>query len=203
MISGRTGSAAEEFTYDIQTQKRGVIVGETTAGAANPGAVFDAGGGFSVFVSTGAAVNPITHANWEGVGVRPDVEVAAADAPAKAHELALKAILARGATGAARTEVQWALEQLEAEQKGVRLTQAAMASLAGSYGEREVALQDGALIYKRGRRPPQKLIPLGGDAFALDGNAYTRIMFGRDATGRATELVLIDPEGQQSSFARR
>ena len=33
LVSGRTGSAAEEFTFDLKNQKRATIVGETTGGA--------------------------------------------------------------------------------------------------------------------------------------------------------------------------
>ena len=33
------------------------------------------------------AVNPITHTNWEGTGVEPDVKVAAADALTTAQKL--------------------------------------------------------------------------------------------------------------------
>jgi len=34
------------------------------------------------------AINPITHTNWEGTGVEPDVKVAAADALSTAEKLA-------------------------------------------------------------------------------------------------------------------
>jgi len=50
-------------------------VGTHTAGAANPGEPFDTDTGFSVFVSTASPLDPRTHGNWEGVGVRPDVLV--------------------------------------------------------------------------------------------------------------------------------
>ncbi|MEQ9401609.1 MAG: hypothetical protein RJQ04_20760 [Longimicrobiales bacterium] len=35
---------------------------------------------FEMFVPVGAAVNPITGTNWEGVGVKPHIEVDAGDA---------------------------------------------------------------------------------------------------------------------------
>lgn len=73
LTSKRTFSAAEECAYDFQTQKRATLVGEITGGGANPGAPFAVGGGLVAFISTGQAINPITHANWEGVGVKPDV----------------------------------------------------------------------------------------------------------------------------------
>jgi hypothetical protein len=110
LVSGRTGSAAEEFAYDVQTQKRGLIVGETTAGGANPGAPFDAGDGFQVFVSFGAAINPITGTNWEGVGVKPDVAVASADALSRAQTLALETVLKQKAS-TTPVEARWTLER--------------------------------------------------------------------------------------------
>ncbi|MTW14486.1 hypothetical protein GM658_28115 [Pseudoduganella eburnea] len=73
LTSKRTFSAAEECAYDFQTQKRATLVGEITGGGANPGAPFAIGGGLVAFISTGQSINPITHGNWEGVGVKPDV----------------------------------------------------------------------------------------------------------------------------------
>ncbi len=77
LTSKRTFSAAEECAYDFQTQKRATIVGETTGGGANPGDLFPVGHGLVAFISTGQSINPITHTNWEGVGVKPDLAVAA------------------------------------------------------------------------------------------------------------------------------
>ena len=45
----------------------------------------------SIFVSTGKAINPVTNTNWEGVGVKPDVEVEAERALDKAPALAKQA----------------------------------------------------------------------------------------------------------------
>ena len=92
LTSDRTFSAAEEFTYNLQTRKRATIVGATTGGGANPGGVQRLPFGLNVFVPTGRAINPITKTNWEGVGVKPDVAVQADSALETAHRLALKAV---------------------------------------------------------------------------------------------------------------
>ena len=92
LTSSRTFSAAEEFTYNLQTQKRATVVGETTGGGAHPGGTRPINDHFAMFVPTGRAINPITKTNWEGVGVRPDVEAAADQALEKAQEVALKRI---------------------------------------------------------------------------------------------------------------
>ena len=88
LTSNFTFSGGEEFTYDVQTQKRGVIIGEITGGGANPGGMFPAGNSLGIFIPTGRAINPVTNTNWEGVGVKPDFETSADDALDKALELA-------------------------------------------------------------------------------------------------------------------
>ena len=75
LTSGRTFSGGEEFAYDMQVMKLAGIIGETTGGGANPGGTMRLPAGLSMFVPGGRARNPITGANWEGVGVTPDVAV--------------------------------------------------------------------------------------------------------------------------------
>ncbi|HYC31361.1 MAG TPA: S41 family peptidase [Gemmatimonadales bacterium] len=112
LTSDDTFSGAEEFAYDIQTQRRGRIVGDTTGGGANPGGMRRVSDGFGVWVPTGRAVNPVTGTNWEGVGVRPDVPVPAADALREAHRLVLEAMLATERDAARRALLQQALDDL-------------------------------------------------------------------------------------------
>jgi len=91
ITSRRTFSGAEEFSYNMQTQKRATLVGETTGGGANPGGGFNINENLTVFIPTGRAINPITKTNWEGVGVIPDVMTSGDNAYDKAYELAQKA----------------------------------------------------------------------------------------------------------------
>lgn len=203
LISGRTGSAAEEFAYDVQTHGRGLIVGERSGGAANPGQLFDAGDGFSVFVSTGAAVNPVTGVNWEGVGVKPDVEAPADMAFSVAYDLALAGVLdEEGAHPALRREAQWTRDRLKAERASVQLPSREARGYAGKYGDREISYEDGALVYRRARRPPVKLLPLGDDEFAAAGTGRMRVRFGRDARNRVTSLILLYADGEMTAHER-
>lgn len=88
LTSSRTFSGAEEYTYNLKTQKRATIVGETTGGGAHPVGGRRANEHFIIMVPGARAINPITHTNWEGVGVEPDVKVPAKDALAEALRLA-------------------------------------------------------------------------------------------------------------------
>ncbi|MGH7710786.1 MAG: S41 family peptidase [Gemmatimonadaceae bacterium] len=95
LTSRRTFSAAEEFTYNLQTRKRATIVGDTTGGGAHPGGGQRLNDHFRVFVPSGRAINPITKTNWEGTGVRPDIAVPSDQAREAAHRAALELLRRR------------------------------------------------------------------------------------------------------------
>ncbi len=90
LTARRTFSAAEEFAYNLKAVGRAILVGETTAGAANPSnRETPLGSGMDAFIPNGRAEHPITHGNWEGVGVQPDVAVAPGQALTEAYRSAL------------------------------------------------------------------------------------------------------------------
>jgi len=93
LTSSRTFSGAEECAYNLQTQKRATIVGETTGGGAHPGGMVPLGDRFIAFIPTGRAINPITKTNWEGTGVKPDKACAADQALDVAHQMAVRKLL--------------------------------------------------------------------------------------------------------------
>jgi hypothetical protein len=76
LINSRSASAAESLAYFLQAFKRATIVGERSAGAANPGGVVRLPGEFAVFIPTGRVTNPVTGGNWEGTGVTPAIVTA-------------------------------------------------------------------------------------------------------------------------------
>ena len=110
LTSRRTGSAAEEFAYDIKALKRGTLVGETTWGGANPGGIVRLGPHFAAFISNGRAINPITRTNWEGVGVEPDVKTSANDALKTAHVAALTKLIHKETDAERRQALEHALQ---------------------------------------------------------------------------------------------
>lgn len=93
LTSAFTFSGAEECAYNFQTQKRATLVGETTGGGAHPGGMIPVADHYHIFIPMGRAVNPITNTNWEGVGVKPEVEASSEKALEAAHQLAIKKLL--------------------------------------------------------------------------------------------------------------
>ena len=113
LTSARTFSGAEEFSYDLQTQKRATLIGETTGGGANPGGPMPIGAGFVAFIPTGRAINPITKTNWEGTGVKPDVATSAPAALKLAHAQAVRTILKAETDAERRKSLERALAMIE------------------------------------------------------------------------------------------
>jgi hypothetical protein len=88
LTSSTTWSAAECFSYDLKMLKRATLVGETTRGGAHAGVFLRIDDHFGMGIPEVRAVNPFGKADWEGVGVEPDVKVKAEDALETAVKLA-------------------------------------------------------------------------------------------------------------------
>ena len=202
LTSRRTGSAAEGFSYAMQALDRATILGRPTAGAANPGETFEAIDGFSVFVSTGKPVNPITGTNWEKEGVQPDFDISSADALEHAQILALEHLLEQSASPLAQLEREWALESLHSAGSWISLSSDQMGEFLGTYGNRKISEASEGLIYQRGDRRTYSMIPLGEDRFLVAGKDGFRIRFERDSTGTVIRMVDMWSDGHIESNAR-
>jgi hypothetical protein len=80
LTSENTLSAAEAFTYILQDLGRAVVVGERTAGMANPSRTFTIAGHFELTVPFLIMRYGKSGGTFAGVGVKPDVEVPAESA---------------------------------------------------------------------------------------------------------------------------
>lgn len=200
LISARTGSAAESMAYSLQALDRAVVVGESSAGAANPGDIFPLAHGFQVFVSTGKAVNPVTGSNWEGSGVSPDVSIHAADALERAHQLALERLLADQRQGDFIPYLQFARDRVLTRGPVLKADQ----GLAGRYGDRVISVDhQGYLQYQRGRRPAFRLLAgQTDDHYFLTVRDNIQLIFERDERGHVTALAEAGPDGQRRLYER-
>ena len=74
LVDRRSGSASEAVAFTLQTAGRARVVGDRTGGAANLlGDSFALPHGFLLWAPEARPVNPKTGANWERIGVKPDV----------------------------------------------------------------------------------------------------------------------------------
>ncbi|MGC1107501.1 MAG: S41 family peptidase [Candidatus Acidiferrales bacterium] len=205
LTSHRTFSAAEDLAYDLQSFKRGTIVGETTGGGANPsmsGGSASLGHGFFADIPTGYVVNAATGTNWEGVGVKPDVNVTADDALAKAWSLAL----ARVGPNAADPETRALLAALSSAKLDGQPS-LSTAQLIGRYVSKSgdatmvITERDGNLYgevrYNDGEAANIIFRPAGGDRYVRVGfpDGFSFAFAERD--GRI-ELVQLQPPPRES-----
>ena len=94
LTSNKTFSGGEDFSYALKNLKRATLVGESTGGGAHPGAPHVLTPHFAVFIPSGRSISPITHTDWEGTGVSPDIAVPADKALAVAQKRLLTEFLA-------------------------------------------------------------------------------------------------------------
>lgn len=113
LTAARTFSAGEGIAFILQERRRAEVVGERTAGAANPGRAYPVNARFKVTVPNGQVRTAVAGRNWEGGGVVPDVAVAASDALRVAHTRAIRELLKKTPSGPWRDTLERQLEALE------------------------------------------------------------------------------------------
>jgi len=117
LVSGRTASAAEEFAYNLQTLKRATIIGEKTRGAAHHNKFKIINDNYFMSLPIARAVNPITHSNWEGAGIKPNIEVKSEIALHESYKSALMELLINSDNDDIKEKYQMVLNKLEHESK--------------------------------------------------------------------------------------
>jgi hypothetical protein len=200
LTSGATASAGEDFTFVLKNMKRATIVGGTTAGAGHNNALLDIGEGFNASVSFTRVMDPKTGAEWERVGVIPDVPVDPTRALDVAHALALKTIAASTTDARWRRMLDLTREGIEAQASPHAVLAATLGAYAGEYETgRTLSVDDGRLMYSP--RPgflAEPLIALSDSTFAFGA---ARLSFERDAAG-SVRLRVMPPEGEPLTYAR-
>lgn len=88
LLSSKTLSGAEQFSYDLKMLHRATLIGEITGGAAHSAVFHRIDDHFGIAVPEAKAINPFETPDWQGTGVEPDVKVKAADALSTAEKLA-------------------------------------------------------------------------------------------------------------------
>jgi hypothetical protein len=102
LTSNTTFSGGEALAYDLQQLRRATIIGERTRGGAHARQGFRVHPHLEATISVARSVNPVSGSNWEGTGVKADIETTAADAYPTAYRLALDHIITQNGPSAAQ-----------------------------------------------------------------------------------------------------
>lgn len=205
LTSGRTFSAAEEFSFDLKNLERATLVGETTGGGGHTvsGYVFHFDG-FRILARLpyGRAYFPPTNEGWEGVGVTPHIEAPAEDALEVAHAEALRRLIAEEEDEVVKGQLEWALLDVESREEPPALSREEKAELVGSYGPRRISIEDGDLFYQRDDGPRYRVEPMADNLFRVGDLSYFRLSFERDDEGRVTRIVGRYDDGRTDGHPR-
>ena len=173
LTSSATFSAAEWMSYSLQNLKRVTIVGEKTAGGAHPVDRKVLVHGFSINIPFGEVKDPITNQDFEGTGVKPDVECKSELALNNAHLLALgKLSLTKNDS---LINYTWILPIIKNRQNLINLDEKILKSYEGKYGKSELKFENNNLYFKWNNAVNFRLTPLEQDLFLLDGMNDFRI----------------------------
>lgn len=199
LTSGRSASAAEEFTGHVAGYRLGELIGATTAGAGFRNQFFPLPGGYLISISVGRAVLASTGKDWEGVGIAPTTAVDPEKALLVAQTHALRRLVS---TAPPREKGHYeATAALLAAQANPVATALPLSAYAGSFGDRKVSLENGRLAFQRAGGPKLAMVPIGPNLFAFENDATTRVEY-KVAGNAATSFELLRGDGSKVEAVR-
>jgi hypothetical protein len=205
LVGPRTFSAAEAFSFSIQTLGRGVVVGERTPGGSHPvRPVPISGTDFVVHVPFARTVDPRVDSDWEGTGIIPDISASGEDALEVAHLEALTTLRDGESDPDRRRALSMILDRRQAQLTAPALGVEALAEYEGEYTgevEVEIVIREGQLIMNIQGRHFSSLTFLGNDRFALEGS-IGQLNFQRDEGGLVSGFEARMGESGSPTFRR-
>jgi hypothetical protein len=173
LTSQHTFSGAEDFCYGLQVAKRAFIVGETTGGGAHPQMPFSVNQGFVMYIPFARSLNPITHTDWEGTGVIPDVKISANKALIKAQELIFRESLTRTNDPKTKNKYLYLINSLLENEVKEKLPLSTLLHYVGDYGGLAVYLDENKLYCRNNNNGGgiTELKQLTNNLFQLDKDA--------------------------------
>ena len=112
LTNKRTFSAAEGLAFTLQKLERATIIGETTKGGGHPVDILIVLGD----VLTQFPICKSNEPNWEGVGVKPDIDVASDNALSTAHKMAIEKLIEKTSDIDYKSELEMILIKLKQDQ---------------------------------------------------------------------------------------
>ncbi len=230
LISPRTGSGCEAFSYNLKHHGRAVLIGEKTRGTGHRGTYRPVGTQFQAFIPRSRPVHPVTGTGFEGVGVIPNYEAPVDEALDVAYRMALQRLASTTEDPEQKSRIEALLNKQGAQQildqqiPGRRMSRSVsngvtdtvdvdLQEYAGNYGDRTISVEKGSLYIQReapasqapGRQisaPKLKLLADGKDEFVLEQYPSGRVKFVRDDAGAIVEVQVLTLQGQWETSKR-
>ncbi|MFC6103605.1 S41 family peptidase [Olivibacter domesticus] len=196
LTSKRTFSGAEDFSYGMQSVKRAIIVGETTGGGAHPTKPFLLGQGFQINVPFARSLNPYTKTDWEGTGVKPDIQSSANEALKITQTTILQKQLAGIKDEQQKRKIQWAIDRLSASEEFTLSSETHNLFPSTYTGGLNFYVEKDKILCKNNERGGEifELKPIKKSLFTLDENAH--VEFIKDKSGKISSIKLLFENGR-------
>jgi len=203
LMSARSFSAAEGFTFGLQNKKRAIVVGERTRGGGHPiTSVYYPTLQIMACVPFCEARNPENGATFNAIGIIPDIPVPQEQALDVAHQDALKQVLKKTTDESKKRAVTWSLGTMEALSNPAKVETGTLKKYKGKYGPRTITLERDNLYYQREGRPRYRLSPMSQDTFMLGEDRTVRVKFILGPDGNAGQIDIIYDDGTVDSSPR-
>lgn len=189
LTSYKTFSAAEGLTFELQSLNRAVVVGETTRGGAHTVTYRPLSSGFVADVPFGRAFSPETHANWEGVGIEPDIKVSAENALETAELKIFENALANTKDENEIKRLNWQRDLLQSVNHPTKRDTAIYKSFVGDFGAYNISYSQGTLYYQKAGKAKFVLLPLKGNTMKIKGDDSFRVEFFKDEKGAVNKMA--------------
>lgn len=177
LVSNRTASAAEGFTYTLQQYKRATIIGEQTKGEGNPGQLFAITDALYIMIPTIEGINPVSKKSIDGVGVTPDIKVASSKALTKAKLEICRTLSEKATVKELKRAYDWQIPYLENELNPEPLSESIVNAIVGSYeGGRKVLYENSSIVYVNSQGGKEKIEYMGKGVFQNTEKHFLRLV---------------------------
>jgi hypothetical protein len=196
LTSPGTFSAAEDFSYGMQSIKRAITVGNVTRGGAHLVGGFPIGYGLLARIPFSRSFNPYTHTDWEGTGVKPDIRVRTDSALRAALVNIYQTRISQARDIAEKNQARWLLEKLQISD--TPLPESLLKKYCGQYGRFYIFNDHGELKCTDGQigNFSFSLSPAGTETFFAAAPGDLKMEFLRAGGGSYTQLKVEWPDGR-------
>lgn len=151
LTSSNSASAAEGFSYAMQSLTRATIVGEVTAGAAHARRAEIVNDDYILTLPTARPVDPRTNDNWERKGVKPNIETSSDNALNVAYAEVLNTLIKSKSSNLSLHK--WVYPLVKAKSSQYQPSQSDFNQIVGTFGEHKVFQEGGKLFYQHSDEP--------------------------------------------------
>ncbi len=177
LVSNRTSSAAEAFAYVLQQYRRATVIGKQTQGEGNAGELFVVNDSLYMMIPTMENINPVSRKSIDGIGVVPDIEIAADKAIDAAKLEICRRLAPRSDSKELRQIYQWQIPYLENRLNPEALTETVVRSVVGEYdGGRTVSFENGVVLYRNSEGVTEELEYIGKGVFQNKAKPWLRLL---------------------------